>query len=281
MSVFCAVVIWRSSVGADHTCPAALRGSGSVRNGCLPEGWLPSGSACQLSWRAVSAAWICYTLPNLLCMLLACLHDNLLHLEFVLNHCSCYFSKITDQIWYRRFHPLLTLGLPDLLSSTFLSHLLPPHGSMSGADLLGPPRTGSGPYAKFFSGPSSKVGPVKNRRGWLSVAVWLGVWTERVNLRIPQLMLLPRKTKTYAKLSGIVPSSGPPVPGNSCWIPPPSRRHRSLQTSSSCPSLEFSTYPFPLKRHPRTFFGHMKIIYPTMTPAHSALRNWNFGLLSS
>lgn len=50
----CTVVIWRSAVGTDDASPAALRGGGPVRNGGLPEGRLPPGTASQLPRRTVS-----------------------------------------------------------------------------------------------------------------------------------------------------------------------------------------------------------------------------------
>jgi hypothetical protein len=40
-----------------------------------------------------------------------------------------------------------------------------------------------------------------NRKDWLSVAEWLGAWSERVNLYIRQIMIVPRKTKIYATWS--------------------------------------------------------------------------------
>jgi hypothetical protein len=45
--------------------------------------------------------------------------------------------------------------------------------------------------------------------------------TERVHLYSRQLLILPRKTKTYATYSDPGPPSGPPGPGNFHRLPPP------------------------------------------------------------
>ena len=67
----------------------------------------------------------------------------------------------------------------------------------------GSPKTGSGPGEKFLLGPPSKGKPAKklyaeSQRLVLALscrATW--AWFERVSLHSRQVMILPRKKKTY------------------------------------------------------------------------------------
>lgn len=48
------VGLWSDAVGAHDSGPDALCGHWSLRDGCIPERWLPNSPANQLSWWAVS-----------------------------------------------------------------------------------------------------------------------------------------------------------------------------------------------------------------------------------
>jgi len=83
---------------------------------------------------------------------------------------------------------------------------------------------GLNPGEKNYFGPPSKGSPAKNlytksERQTLSCKVtW--VWSESVNLYSRQVMILARKTKTYATQSVPGPPSGPPVAVICTGFPP-------------------------------------------------------------
>ena len=86
----------------------------------------------------------------------------------------------------------------------------------------GPPRVGLGSGENIFSPsslpPTAGAGRLKifalNGKEWLWVAEWVWGRTGRVNLYSRQMVVLPRKTTTYATHSSPGPSSGSPCPGN-------------------------------------------------------------------
>jgi hypothetical protein len=89
---------------------------------------------------------------------------------------------------------------------------------------LGLPRVGSSPAEKIFSVSPARADRLKiftlNRKVTFSFSLnW--ICSERVHLHNRQIMILSRKTKTYATHSGPGPLSGQPGTVNFYCPPPP------------------------------------------------------------
>ena len=97
------------------------------------------------------------------------------------------------------------------------------------------------PWKKLFAPPARADGLKIVTIYWKTVSCRVTcAWSERVHLYSysRQIMMLPRKTKTYAKQSGPGPPSGIPSSGNCC---PPLV---ILCTHTGCEGVRYSANPF-------------------------------------